>query len=601
MQTLHVALTGQDHHNGTAAMPLRTIQAAANLAQPGDTVTVHGGVYRERVDPPRGGVSNAQRITFEAAPGEEVVITGSERIQSWVHDGGDVWVVTLPNSFFGAFNPYADKIRGHWFLDRNRDHHTGAVYLEGHWLAEAMCASDVYGPTGAQPLWFGEVAAETTTIYAQFPDVDPNSANVEINVRQSVFYPSKNGINYLTVRGFKLRHAATNWAPPTTEQIGLIGTNWGKGWIIEKNDVSYSVCSGITLGKYHDPEDFGEKPIVEFTQAEDTYHGTIRRALARGWTGEITGHHIVRNNHVSHCEMAGICGSLGPIFCEVTGNVIHDIHVRRAFAGWEMAGIKFHGAIDTRIAGNHVYRCGRGLWLDWMSQGTRVTGNLFHDNGPDPDLFLEVNHGPCVIDHNLFLSRRSFQNWSEGTVLAHNIFAGEISHSSVLNRTTPHHRAHSTEVVAFLNIPGGDDRVFNNIFLPRADLTSYDAEGMRPSFLCGNVFIGNAKPAASEPHAARVPAGALAPACSVTIEAGRPLLRHTLPTLPTLASHPIDDAALGRACVTGLPFQDCDGSALKLDSDYFGRPHNAKNPRPGPFAEPAFPDDVTPAATRCAH
>ena len=72
-----------------------------------------------------------------------------------------------------------------------------------------------------------------------------------------------------------------------------------------------------------------------------------------------------------------------------------------------MAGIKFHGAIDSIISKNHIYRSGNfGIWLDWMTQGTRVTGNLLHDNR-NKDLFLEVNHGPFLVDHNLFLSR----NW----------------------------------------------------------------------------------------------------------------------------------------------------------------------------------------------
>ena len=64
----------------------------------------------------------------------------------------------------------------------------------------------------------------------------------------------------------------------------------------------------------------------------------------------------------------------------IAGNTIHDIHVRELFTGAEMAGIKFHAAIDTVIKGNHIYRTCLGLWLDWMAQGTRVSGNLFHDN-----------------------------------------------------------------------------------------------------------------------------------------------------------------------------------------------------------------------------
>ena len=52
----------------------KTIQAAANKAQPGDTITVYEGVYRERVDPPRGGTSDVRRITYQTARGEKVVI-----------------------------------------------------------------------------------------------------------------------------------------------------------------------------------------------------------------------------------------------------------------------------------------------------------------------------------------------------------------------------------------------------------------------------------------------------------------------------------------------------------------------------------------------
>ena len=65
---LHVATAGNDSHRGTKRSPLRTIQRAAELAQPGDVITVHTGVYRERVSPPRGGASDKKRIVYRAAP-----------------------------------------------------------------------------------------------------------------------------------------------------------------------------------------------------------------------------------------------------------------------------------------------------------------------------------------------------------------------------------------------------------------------------------------------------------------------------------------------------------------------------------------------------
>ena len=121
-------------------------------------------------------------------------------------------------------------------------------------------------------------------------------------------------------------HAATPWAPPTAEQIGLIGTNWSKGWIIENNVIRYSICSGIALGKYGDEWDNTSPDSAE------GYVDTIERALKNGWNKETIGSHIVRNNHISHCEQTGIVGSLGCAFSTITGNNIHDIHVRRLFS-----------------------------------------------------------------------------------------------------------------------------------------------------------------------------------------------------------------------------------------------------------------------------
>ena len=79
----YVSVQGDDANDGSASRPLRTISAAAQVAQPGDVITVHEGVYRERINPPRGGTSEAERIVYQAAPGEKVVIKGSEVVKGW--------------------------------------------------------------------------------------------------------------------------------------------------------------------------------------------------------------------------------------------------------------------------------------------------------------------------------------------------------------------------------------------------------------------------------------------------------------------------------------------------------------------------------------
>jgi len=575
----HVTVNGDDSNPGTRAAPLRTIQRAADLAQPGDTVTVHEGVYRERVNPPRGGESDTKRIVYQAAPGEKVVIKGSEVIKDWVHVQDDVWKVVLPNTFFGSYNPYRELIRGGWFESKGREHHTGAVYLNGHWLDEAAGIDKMFHPPNATPFWFAQVDRRNTTIFAHFRGVNPNEQTVEINVRWAVFYPEKPHCNYITVRGFTMQQAATQWAAPRTEQVGLIGTHWSKGWIIEDNAISYSRCTGITLGKHGDEWDNNRKVSIFIEYA--------RRAHARGWNRDTIGSHVVRNNTISHCEQAGIAGSLGAVFSKITGNTIHDIHVRRLFTGHEMAGIKLHAAIDVEISRNRIYRADRGIWLDWMTQGTRVTGNLLHDNGPREDLFVEVSHGPYQVDNNLFLSDRSLADWSQGGAYVHNLFAGSIT-SRPDKRVTPHHLAHSTEIAGTSDIAGGDNRFYNNLFVgsegQKRGLSVYDNSEL-PLQTGGNVYLKGAKPYAREVNPL-VPSE-MDPGLKLVEEDGRTIIQFDgFPELDSTSTTLVTTALLGRARIPELPFENPDGSALAIDIDYLGQPRSREQPSPGPFEKP---------------
>jgi len=402
---------------------------------------------------------------------------------------------------------------------------------------------------------------------------------VEINVRRTVFYPDQPGRNYITVRGFALRHAATPWAPPTAEQVGLIGTHWSMGWVIENNTISHSTCSGIALGKYGDEWDNTSANSAE------GYVMTIERALKNGWNKQTIGHHIVRNNTISNCEQAGIVGSLGAVFSVVTGNTIHDIHVRRLFTGAEMAGIKFHAAIDVQICRNHIYRSCRGLWLDWMAQGTRVSGNLFHANNESEDLFVEVDHGPFLVDNNIFLSPRSLTSRSQGGAYVHNLFTGAMNLNAYDGRQTPFHKAHSTEVAGLHDNPCGDDRYYNNLFVGRGDLGTYD-EARLPVWMDGNVFLKGAR--ASRHEANPLVRPEFDPAIKLVETAVGFDLELTLESAWAAARTRalVTTERLGKASIPNLPWEQPDGAAIRVNTDYSGKPRNEANPLPGPFENP---------------
>ncbi len=468
----HVSVNGNDDGDGSFGHPFKTIMAASRVASAGDTITVHAGTYREWVNPLYGGTNDLNRVVYLASKGEEVIIKGSEVIQGWKKVKKEVWKVTLDNAMFGDYNPYREIIRGDWFLDFGRVHHTGEVYLNGKSFYEIDSLKKVFDPEplkgaqdheGSLSQWYCESNSRSTTIWANFHEFDPNKELVEINVRPAVFYPKSAGINYITVRGFTLTQAATNWAPPTAEQIGLIGTHWSKGWIIENNIISNSKCSGITLGTERSTGE-NYSSVYKIKDGHISQLETVFSAIKNGWSKETVGSHIIRNNVIFDCEKNGICGNLGAIFSQIYGNVIYNIYVKRQWGGFDMAGIKFHAPIDVLIKDNCIHNAFKGIWIDWEAQGIRITGNLLYDNSW-MDLHLEVNHGPQIIDNNCFLSHLNLWNMSTGSAFINNLFTGQICKGTENERFTPYHYPHSTKVAGIMTTQGGDDRYYNNIFI----------------------------------------------------------------------------------------------------------------------------------------
>jgi len=558
----HVSPSGLDSNAGSKSRPFETISAAAQIAQPGDVITVHEGIYRERVNPPLGGTADDNRIVYQAAPGEEVVIKGSEIIKGWEKVRNDTWKVTLPNTFFGDFNPYSDVIGGEWHKNIGYPRHTGAVYLNSAWMDEAKTLEQVLAPIRERPFWSAKVDNRNTTIWAQFNGIDPNKERVEINVRQSVFYPDKPGRNYITVRGFTMRHAATPWSGAMSEQIGLIGTHWSKGWIIEDNVISHSMNTGITLGRY-DLSRFG------VAMPEATAPGFVKScelALEHGWSKESIGSHVVRNNHISHCEKNGIHGSLGGIISTIEGNTICDIAQRGWIGGADVAGLKLLASNDTLIKDNHFYRCGGygGLWLDWMAQGTRVTGNLFHGNYRQ-DLFMEVNHGPFLIDNNIFLSPKAILEASQGGAYVHNLIAGTIQLRGE-TRYTPYFKPHTIRDMRLANFTQGDERYYNNLFVGAGRLPRYGETATIQA--AGNLFLKG---------------------LAVEMKERGDRFWMTVPAVPDAASTTtrsvVTTERLGKATVPDAAFENPNGSPYSLDVDYFGEKRNPVNPAPGPFVD----------------
>jgi hypothetical protein len=316
------------------------------------------------------------------------------------------------------------------------------------------------------------------------------------------------------------------------------------------------------------------------------------RVLRNGWNKENTGSHIVRNNTIYNCEQTGICGSMGAAFSRIEKNHICNIWTKRQFSGAEIGGIKFHAAVDTYIGGNRIHDCGRGIWLDWMTQGTRVSSNLLYRNDLE-DIFLEVNHGPFVVDNNILLSGMSVRTQSQGGAYIHNLIAGAVNMYPEPKRFTPYFLPHSTDVAALTTILSGDDRYFNNIFLGFQGSVKKD-EGRNgglkiynnaklPVLISDNVYYSGAEPSDKETGA-------------IVISGHDPGLKLEEKGNSIYLSFKGDDDFktrrlkiissddLGRARIPKARFDNPDGTDLIIDKDFSGNRRTPDNNLAGPFA-----------------
>lgn len=635
--------------DGSKERPFKRINDAAKIAQPGDEVIVAKGIYREYVNPQYAGTAE-KRIVYRSEEPLGACITGAELLSGWTKYRDNVWTVRVNNGVFGDYNPYTTEVYGDWYF-APAVRHTGAVYLNDRMLYEAesleeCIKGEIYSPSWEPQYsvykWYCEQDGDCTVLYANFGEYDPNAEKVEINVRRRCFFPKKMGRSYITVSGFFITKAATTWAPPAAFQDGMIGPHWSKGWIIEDCEISNSKCCGISLGKYYDPENdhyFTTKHLKSPTQME---RDAVCRGQYHGWLKEKVGSHIVRRCHIHHCEQTGIVGRMGAVFSIIEDNHIHHINNMQQLGGAEISGIKLHAAIDVTIRRNHIHHSTMGIWCDWEAQGTRISQNLLHDNQrPEfctwaeggmgsQDIFVEVGHGPTLIDNNVLLSQDALMIATEGVAMVNNLILGAFTNvgGGTGTRYTPYHIRHRTEVAGFMTILHGDDRFYNNIFVqayplkkdketgepaeknsrvgtwcwdeyPTYDewIKNFDLDVARPDmgklekfhfghlpvWVDGNAYFNGARACRNEKN------NLVNTSDEVYVKLVEKDGKYFLETnvydfMKDFKNGIITSDILGRAFEPDERFENPDGSAITFDRDFFGN-HRGLSAVPGPFAE----------------
>lgn len=579
-QEIHVATSGNDSNIGTKESPLLTISKAAEIVLPGQSIIIHEGTYREYINPPVGGLSNLERVSFRSAEGTEVFIKGSERISIWESENS-IWKVNLDTSFFNGYNPYTLQVDGD-FQNYGKWHTRGDVYLNNSAFSERRSLEEV---SEIPFTWYTETLKGRTSIYANFGDVNPNEELVEINVRELIFFATDTDVNYLTINGLRFLHAAPNWQAPNTGdsdpdrllQVGAVGSNMGKGWIIENSEISHSKTAGIMFGE----NEGDESTFLDITEFGD---------------------HIIRNNVITKNGQYGIAGQKGISRTEISGNRIEDINYRNEFGGYEPAGIKIWNSSDVHIENNFIHRVIANqnsrsqaycVWIDFANQGTRITRN-FLIGGPNTTtaLFLEANVGPTLVDNNIIIDKPdgAIMVYSGGSVFTHNLFIDSNFDYKIQefgNEGSGARRAYTLEPHSTIKTNNGIpveieyNQMYNNIFANANGPINFGHSAGVGNVVDNNLYIGGPKP--NDEH--------LNPTVSNSefnykvnyTETGIDFSFRMDGSFKDISTPLIHSELIGIIPNTGQGIADELGNSITVNWDFFKKERASKNPVIGPL------------------
>jgi hypothetical protein len=429
-QVYHVAqehADASDDGPGTEERPFVTINRAAQALRPGEKVVVHGGVYRECVRPAQGGTGPEAMIAYEAAPGEMVIVRGSERwapefahSEGWrwggipsdegTEDSVTVWCADLPAEWFVGYHPFLARNFSSEYTTFTRDWTTdeihtfmkrrGMVFLDGRPLDQVyfpheLGATDLSATEGA--FWVEDPGLR---IHLRLRgDADPRRLSFEVTTREQAFAPLAAGLGYIRVSGFHFEHAADGIPVP---QRAMVSASRGHHWIVEDNTIRWANAVGLDVGN-------------------ETWH---RRQPG---PEEPSGGHILRRNAVGDCGICGIAAVGNNAHTLVEDNLVERIADKDIERVWECAGLKFH-TCDTVLIRRNVFRHIRsapGVWLDYLNRNSRITGNVFADiEGILGAVYIEVSHAPNVVDHNVVWDVRGTGRPGSGKGI--NVDTGEL-------------------------------------------------------------------------------------------------------------------------------------------------------------------------------
>ncbi len=384
----YVAPDGDDANPGTEAAPWATLQHAAEVLRPGETVYVRGGLYRESVEIAVSGSAEGGFITFAAYPGEQPILDGGDfaddpdgacgffiEDQSYlVIQGFEIRNFTTARR--GAV-PMGIQITGaahHIRLLGNHIHH-----IETH----APLDADLLGADAHGIALYGTEREPIHDILIEGNEVDHlvlgSSEAVALNGNVRAFTVTANLIHDCDNIGLDFIGFEGTAPVPDLDRAreGLVSAN--RIYAIDTRPNPAYGGERSAAGIYVDG---GAQIVIE---RNEVFSSNLGIELASEHAGRATEAVIVRSNFLHHNHVAGL-----------------------AMGGYDRERGSTEGCaiVHNTLYHNDTDRTGSGeLWLQFAVRDTLIADNIFWAGAqalPIGNPFVE--NGGNVVDDNLYFA-----------------------------------------------------------------------------------------------------------------------------------------------------------------------------------------------------
>jgi len=319
-----------------------TIGKSVARLEPGDTLLLHGGVYREVVSIDRSGTAE-RPIMIRAAEGESVTLTGADRLTEWslIQGYERVYSTPWPHRFVAWNKTYTHP---------NDDYHRligrcEQVSINGYPLRQVLERDKLSRGT-----FFVDLEAQRLYIQpADNQEITRNKAMVEASTRDQILRVRG---NYVVVKGLRFRCAA-NRAQQGAAQFS------GDHVTVEDCTFEYTNASGAT-----------------FTGKDLTVRNCTFQQNGQLGFGASRAHGLL-----------------------MTGCTVRNNNTKGFDRGWEAGGDKIcltRGAIieNSIFADNR----GNGIWFDIGNEDCQVRNCLIANN-ENAGIFYEISYGLHAHDN----------------------------------------------------------------------------------------------------------------------------------------------------------------------------------------------------------